>query len=136
MQRADIWGRTIEMQGSPWTLVVYHDAFGGDLLSDYIAACKKDPLELVDFLKVAWAMCRTHSDDAGDFEEWCFSFPAFTVDEGEGAAFVSVVDSAVMAELFRRRETRRARWRRKLRARWLGRASRRRRARQDGLLPR
>ena len=134
MVEARVWGRDIEMQGSPWTFVVYKRAFGGDLLSDIIAASKKDPLELDDYLKVCWAMCRTRSDEVAEFGRWCGEFPDFTMADGEGAAFVSVVDSAVMAELFRPRETRIERFRRKLREGWLGRLSRRLRARADGLL--
>lgn len=136
MQRARIWGREVEMQGSPWTFVVYRRAFGGDLLCDFLAASQKDPLELDDYLKVAWAMARTCSAEVADFEEWCGGFPDFTLADGEGAAFVSVVDSAVVAELFRPRETRFQRFRRRLRERWMGWISRRRRAREARFLPR
>lgn len=116
------------MQGSPWTFVVYRRAFGGDLLNDYVAAVSKDPLELSDYLRVCWALCRTRTDAAGGFEEWCREFPDFSLADGEGAAFVSVVDSAVMAELFRHRETVLERLRRKIREGRLGRLPRRRRA--------
>lgn len=133
MQRARIWGRDVEMQGGPWAFVEYRRAFGGDLLSDYIAAIRKDPVELDDYLRVCWALCRTAGDGSG-FDEWCRAFPDFTLADGEGAAFVSVVDSAVSAELFRVRETRLQRIRRKLREGWLGWLSRRRRAREDRLL--
>ena len=136
MQRARIWGRDIEMQGSPWTFVVYKRAFGGDLLSDIIAASRKDPIELDDYLKVCWAMCRTCSERIAEFGQWCGEFPEFTLADGEGAAFVSVVDSAVVAELFRPRETRFQRFRRKLRQGRLGRLQRRRGPRSDGVLPR
>lgn len=135
MLRARIWGREIEMQGSPWAFVEYRRAFGGDLLSDYLAAVKKDPIELDDYLRVCWALCRTAGDRSG-FEEWCSSFPEFTLADGEGAAFVSVVDSAVSAELFRPGETRIQRLRRRLREGWLGLLPRRGRARQARLLAR
>ena len=134
MLRARIWGREVRMQGSPWTFVEYRRAFGGDLLSDFMAASKKDPIELDDYLKVAWALARTADQSEPGFDEWCGSFPDFSLSEGEGAAFVSVVDLAVLAELFRHGETVFRRFRRKLRARRLGRLSRRGRAREDGLL--
>lgn len=136
MIRSRIWGREIEMQGSPWTFVEYRRAFGGDLLNDYLAAARKDPIELDDYLKVAWALCRTADQSVEGFERWCGGFPDFSLADGQGAAFVSVVDSAVLAEVFRPRETRFQRLRRKLRERWLGWLSRRRRTREARLLPR
>lgn len=135
MLRARIWGREVDMQGGPWAFVEYRRAFGGDLLSDYLAAIRKDPLELDDYLRVCWALCRTAGEKL-DFEAWCNSFTEFTLADGEGSAFVSVVDSAVSAELFRPRETRFGKLRRKLREGWLGLLSRRRRAREARLLAR
>ena len=105
MQCAHVWGRDIEMQGSPWTLVVYREEFGGDLLSDVVEAFKRDPMALDDFLRFAWAMCRTADDSAGGYEEWCRSFPEFDLSDGKGSAFASVTVSAMNAELFRVRPT-------------------------------
>lgn len=129
MIRTRIFGRDVEMQGSPWTLVEYSRAFGGDLLADFADALKSDPIELADYLRIAWALSRTADPDTSDFEQWCSEFPDFTLADGEGQAFVSVIDSAVMAELFRRKKARCSRIRRLLRTRWLGWVSRRRRAR-------
>lgn len=120
MLRAQLFGREVEMQGSPWTFVVYHREFGGDLLADIVAAEQKNPVELHDFLKFAWAMCRTCNDQVAGFKEWCNSFEEFTLSDGEGSAFVSVVNSAIEAELFRARASRLLRWWRSIRARWLG----------------
>ena len=136
MRRDRIWGRDIEMQGSPWTFVVYKRAFGGDLLSDIVAAYAKPSIELDDLLKFAWAMCRTKSDDVEDFEEWCKSFPAFTLADGEATAVASVIISAIDAEVFRRGETRFQRWWRSIRARFMGWLQERRRAREARLLAR
>ena len=136
MRRARIWGRDVEMQGSPWTFVVYRREFGGDLLSDIIAAYAKPSLELYDLVRFCWAMCRTKSDDVEGFEEWCNSFPAFTLADGEATAVASVIISAIDAELFRRGETRLQRWWRSVRARWVGWLQERRRARQARLLGR
>lgn len=136
MIRARIWGREVAMQGSPWTFVEYRRAFGGDLLADFLEASKKDPVELDGYLKAAWAMCRTADRATPDFERWCGEFPDFTLAEGQGAAFVSVVDSAFVAELFRPPETRIRRLWRKVREGWLGLLSRRRRAREARLLAR
>ena len=129
MVRTQILGRDVTMQGSPWTLVEYARAFQGDLLADFAEAVQKDTVDLVDYLKFAWALCRTAEPETGDFESWCREFDDFTLADGEGQAFVSVIDSAVMAELFRRPTARLAGVRRWLRTRRLGRISRRRRAR-------
>lgn len=134
MQRARIWGREVEMQGSPWTFLVYRRAFGGDLLSDLIAAEGKDPYELDDFLKFAWAMCATRDDSTPPMREWCDSFEGFTLADGEGAAFVSVVQNVLAAEMFRDRTPRLVRWWRNVRARWMGLLQKRRRAQETRLL--
>ena len=122
MQRASVWGRDIQMQGSPWTLVVYREEFGGDLLSDVVEAFKREPMSLDDFLRFCWAMCRTCDDDVPGFEEWCRSFPEFDLSDGKGSAFASVVVSAMNAELFRVRPSIRERvglWWQQRRARLL-----------------
>lgn len=120
MKRALIWGREVELQGSPWTFLVYRREFGGDLLTDLIAAETKNPRELDDWLKFAWAMAATYSDEVGSFKQWCSSFEEFTLADGEGVAFVSVIQNALSAEMFRDRAPRPIRWWRSLRARWLG----------------
>ena len=38
MRRAALYGRSVAMQGSPYTLLVYRAAFGGDLLADLVEA--------------------------------------------------------------------------------------------------
>lgn len=134
MQRARIWGREVEMQGSPWTFLVYRRAFGGDLLSDIIAAEKKNPYELDDFLRFAWALCATRDEGTEPFREWCNSFEEFTLAEGEGAAFVSVVQNVLAAEMFRGRTPRLVRWWRSLRARWMGLLQKHRRTQETRLL--
>lgn len=136
MRRARIWGRDVEMQGSPWTFVVYRREFGGDLLSDIVSAYAKESLELYDLIRFCWAMCRTRSDEVEDFKDWCESFPAFTLADGEATAVASVIISAIDAEIFRRGETRFQRWRRSIRARWVGWLQERRRAREARLLAR
>lgn len=129
MIRTRILGREVTMQGSPWTLVEYSRAFGADLLADFAEAVKGDTVELAEYLKFAWALCRTADPKTSDFERWCREFDDFTLAGGEGQACVSVIDSAVMAELFRRPQARLAGIRRWLRTRRLGWLSRRRCAR-------
>lgn len=129
MIRTRILGRDVKMQGSPWTLVEYSRAFGGDLLADFAGAVKSDTVELAAYLRFAWALCRTADQDVSGFESWCGEFDDFTLAGGEGQAFVSVIDSAVMAELFRHPKTRLAGIRRWLRTRRVGWLSRRRCAR-------
>ncbi len=136
MRSARIWGRELVMQGSPWTFVEYRRAFGGDLLTDYLAAIRNETVCVEDYLRTCWAMCRTADRTVAGFEEWCGEFPDFTLADGELAAFVSVVDSVFVAELFRRPKTVVGRLWRKVRERWLGWVSRRRRARAARVLAR
>lgn len=104
MYRGRIYGREVEMQGSPMTLVVYAREFGTDLVSDIVALSRSaegDPLSVTEgMLRVAWAMHRTRDEDAPGYEEWLRGL-------GEGfslradASPVGVIDSAISAELFR-----------------------------------
>ncbi len=110
------------MQGSPYTLLVYKQAFGGDLMKDLVGAYSSEAAsadedldeagssvpEMSTFLQVAWAMARTHSDDIPDYPDWLRAFDPKEFSLGDGAA-LEVIDSAVAAELFRRRETGRLR---------------------------
>lgn len=104
MIRARIYGRDVELQGSPWTFLVYSREFGSDLISDIVSLSRRaeeDPMSVTEgMLRVAWAMHRTHDEDAPGYEAWLRGF-------GEGfslradASPVGVIDSAISAELFR-----------------------------------
>lgn len=129
MVSARIFGREVRMQGSPWTFVEYAREFQGDLLSDFVDAGKRECIHLSDYLKFAWALCRTADPSTEGFEQWCRSFDEFTLAKGQGQEFLSVIDSVFVAELFRKPKTGPRFWWRRLRARWLGWVSRRRGAR-------
>lgn len=119
------------MQGSPYTVLVYKQAFGGDLMRDLVASyggnassedglCESDEREegnaipeVSTFLQVAWAMARTHSDEVPDYPDWLRAFDPREFSLGDGSA-LEVIDSAIAAELFRHRKAGRAR-------RWLAR---------------
>ena len=126
MRKVRIFGRPLVVNGSPYTLLVWREQFGGDLFA-HIGAMAKDPdsVSIEDYLRIVWAMCRTVSDDVSAYDEWLREFGSDGFSYEEGVDAVSVMDSAVAAELFRRRETGRFRsWWRRLRqrlGRWLGR---------------
>lgn len=103
------------MQGSPYTLLVYRQAFGGDLMTDLVGAYGQSDAEeneppgsivpeVSTFLQVAWAMARTHSDEVPDYPDWLRSFDPREFSLGDNAS-LEVIDSAIAAELFCQRQT-------------------------------
>ena len=104
MRRATIYGRDVAMQGSPYTLLVYRTAFGGDLFRDVAAAYGETPPDVSVLLQAAWAMARTIDDSVSDYPDWLREFDPKTFALGDAGAW-AVIDSAVCAELFRRKET-------------------------------
>ena len=123
MIRADIWGREVEMQGSPLTLLHYRREFGGDLLADLVAnlAGGKVPLEWL--LRACWAMHATATPGLSGYEQWLGEFPEDGIDLAEPVA--EVILSAMTAELFRPGKAGRAARARRRVAGWLGALSRR-----------
>lgn len=111
------------MQGSPLTYLHYRREFGGDLGADLVAAYSKGSADVETMLRFAWAMAKTHDPSTSPYEGWLSEF-----DPEEFSALqspVGVVDSAVVAELFR---VRKATWLERLKrriARWLDRLSER-----------
>lgn len=113
MREADVYGRRVRMQGSPWTLVEYRRAFGADLMADLAGAYEGGAPDAVVLLQVVWAMARTWDEGTPGFEAWLRGFdPAeFSADD---RTWIGEADSAICAELFRGREAgRAARWRRR-----------------------
>ena len=102
MRRAVIYGRAVEMQGSPYTFLVYRTGFGGDLMHDIAAAYDNAPPDMSILLQVAWAMARTHDDAVPDYPDWLRGFDPRTFALGDAGAW-QVIDSAISAELFRRK---------------------------------
>lgn len=134
MIRGTIWGREVEMQGSPLTYLHYKREFGGDLGADLAAAYSRGTSDAEEMLRFAWAMAKTHDPSISGYEGWLSEFNP----EGFSAlqSPVGVVDSAVVAELFRIRQ---ATWRARLRrfvARLLDRISKRLGAQASRLLSR
>lgn len=123
MQRATIWGRDVEMQGSPLTLLHYRREFGGDLMADMLANSAEGSLSLEWLMRVCWAMCATADRGTSPYEKWLGEFPEEGIDLAEPVA--GVIYSAMTAELFRSGKAGLAtRFRRRV-SRWLGRLSRR-----------
>lgn len=123
MLRGTIWGREVEMQGSPLTYLHYKREFGGDLGADLVAAYSKGSADAETMLRFAWAMAKTNDTSTLPYEDWLAEFDPeeFSVLQSP----VGVVDSAVVAELFRVRKATRAERLRKRLARLLDRLSKR-----------
>lgn len=132
MRRAVIYGRTVEMQGSPYTFLVYRTGFGGDLFHDIAAAYENNPPDMSMLLQIAWAMAKTHDDSVSEYEDWLREFDPKSFAIGDADAW-GVIDSAISAELFRHEKTGRAR---KWIARRMGRMAQRLGALADRLLAR
>lgn len=98
MKRCVIWGREVELQGSPLTLLVFKKEFDCDLAVHLSSSYKKDILDIEDFLKVAWAMAKTYSDEVDPYEDWLSQFDpgCFSLTEIP----IEVISSAINAELF------------------------------------
>lgn len=122
MIRGVIWGREVEMQGSPLTYLHYKREFGGDLGADLAGTYSKGSADAETMLRFAWAMAKTRDESISPYEEWLSEF-----DPEEFSALdspVGVIDSAICAELFRVRKAGIAERIRNAIARWLARLSR------------
>lgn len=104
MRRGKIFGRDVEMQGSPLTLLIYKREFEGDLFADLVEAMSGETYDMEAFMRFAWAMAKTRNDEIADYEHWLEEFPAeFSLLEGQAA--LGVILSAADAELFRGKPT-------------------------------
>ncbi len=109
MVTCSIFGREMTLQGSPVTLVEYYKEFTCDLMQDLVKAYSQGFINSAIMLQIAWAMARTHDKKTPAFEAWLKSFDneKFNLLDAE---FLGVVDSAINAELFRGRATRKNRF--------------------------
>ncbi|MBQ2680450.1 MAG: hypothetical protein IJF97_00785 [Eggerthellaceae bacterium] len=105
MRTVEILGRRLELQGSPYTLLVFREEFGGDLFAHLNDVARSETVDIEGYLRVIWAMNATVTDKAGCYAEWLRAFDAgeFSIEEGVGC--VPVMDSAIAAEMFRGRKT-------------------------------
>lgn len=103
MKKAVIYGRDVLLQGSPYTFLVYRTEFGGDLFKDILAAYEGDMPDMSLLLQIAWAMARTHDDSVSGYVKWLKEFDPKTFAVGDSDA-MGVIDSAISAELFRRKK--------------------------------
>lgn len=106
MKRAVIFGRPVDMQGSPMTLLYYRNEFGveADLYSDYAKACS-EYADITTILQIAWSMAKTVDPlKVPDFVSWVGEFDASKFSlaglDAKGS-WVSEVIEAFNAELFR-----------------------------------
>lgn len=109
MIKVKIYGRECIMQGSLYTLLVFKQEFGENLvlyLQDLYKSIQESGVpDYEGFLKIAWAMCRTYSDEVDYYENWLEEFDADLFDLREGEAFFCVMNSVIDAELFREKPT-------------------------------
>ncbi len=98
-----IWGRMVRLQGSPYTLFEYAREFDSDMLIDLQEAYKRGTFG-TDFLKFVWAMHKTADTSISPYETWLKEFEpsAFSL---ENAPW-EVIDSALNAEMFCEKQTR------------------------------
>ena len=111
MYTCSIFGREMKLQGSPVTLVEYQREFSSDLMHDLVKAYAQGFINSAIMLQIAWAMARTHEPETSKFDDWLKEFDRdqFNILDAD---FLGVVDSAINAELFRGRTTRKSRFRR------------------------
>lgn len=112
MFRGNIYGRECEMQGSPYTLLVFKQEFEEDLPSFIVRSYARDYIDIEEFLRIAWAMCKTYSDDISNYERWLEEFDDDAFDITEGKSAFDVIDAAINAEMFRQKQTIKQRFRR------------------------
>ncbi len=98
MKRVTIWGKRIDLQGSPLTLLIFKKAFGTDLTKHLNDAYHKNQLDIEDFLRVAWAMAKTNNDATPEYEEWLASFDQKLFKLSDIP--IGVINSAIEAEFF------------------------------------
>ena len=109
MVTGEIYGRPVDMQGGPLALVNYRGEFGTDLMTDAIGAFGDGTPDIAVLLQIAWAMAKTADDAVSPFPKWIREFDSREFTLGDTAGAVGVIDSAISAELFRGRPSRRIR---------------------------
>lgn len=103
MRKVSIWGREMALQGSPLTLLIYRQEFGGDLLEAIAETQDGERVFIEPLLRVAWSMARTADENVSPYLEWLDQFPDEEFDLLHPP--VEVIVSAINAELFRIRPT-------------------------------
>lgn len=127
MRRETVFGREMELAGSPLTLLYFQQEFGDDPLACYGALQDSigelwipvddddaPPADAADggdeggfvpnlllFLKVCWAMAKTVDPKTQYFERWLSEFDEEKFDLSEGVEAALVIHRAVQAEIFR-----------------------------------
>ena len=97
-----IWSRVLRLQGSPYTLLEYAREFNSDMLTDMQEVYKRGTFG-TEFLQFAWAMNKTADPSVSHYEKWLkeFSPEAFNLEDAPW----EVIDSALNAEMFCKKQT-------------------------------
>lgn len=106
MKRGIIYGKEVEMAGSPLTLLYFREQFD-ESLPAFLQKAYTEALDPEYFLRVAWAMAKTvHPYDVAEYEDWLCEFPdeAFSLGEETGE-FLAVMLPLIDSELFCKRQT-------------------------------
>lgn len=115
MRRETIFGREMGLQGSPLTLLIFRQEFGGDpdahdgnlgaQLADLLITEERDGetvffVNLVGLLRIAWALAKTYDKHIPNFEAWLEDFDESAFSLADGDELSRIVDDVITAELF------------------------------------
>jgi hypothetical protein len=116
MRRETIFGRSLCLQGSPLTLLIFKQEFSGDPLahdgnfeaqiSDLLNSEEDENGETVFFintlglLRVAWAMAKTYDKKTPNFEAWLEDFDEAAFDMRDAEELSQFVDAVINKEIF------------------------------------
>lgn len=104
MRKGTIFGRDCCMQGSPYTLLVFKEEFDEDLaafMDEQLTRFRDENIfDIENYLRIAWAMCRTFDYNIPNYERWLEEFDDSVFDIRKGQDAFVVIFSAIEAELF------------------------------------
>lgn len=81
MRRTNLFGRDVKLQGSPWTLLEYREAFGGDLTYDFSRSHNDQEIDVEFFMRAAWAMAKTYDNETSEYITWLYEFPSIECED-------------------------------------------------------
>lgn len=115
MRRETIFGREVCLQGSPLTLLIFRQEFGGDAdahdgnlgaqLADLVNVEERDGstdyyINILGLLRVAWALARTYDKKIPNFEAWLADFDEAAFNLADGDELSRIIDDVITAEIF------------------------------------
>lgn len=105
MQTVRFDGHDMPITAAPWTVVVYEDEFGGDMVADlkaYMQGDSKDEnLHLTAYLKALWAMAKTANPALSGYRAWVRSLSSDALDLGGDIGWLGGVMEEFQHTFFR-----------------------------------